>query len=266
MYSIMENYTPGQQPQNNPLPKPEETLPAAAEEQSSQPNSQTNWNNPPESPEVKHSENPEPKKKKWIGVLSLAVIVIAVLHFAGLWSWIGDKLAPNSISDEQNIESITEIEDFVEKTSEGEGEGETVSEVMVGKGKVTFVISAGFSQGASLTSGNPDENLEIRKVYLWNSSKDSWLLVYEGSRPLDLMQLSATGEKHVLLETNLAALDYTQVRIEFADLLTVSQRDGKVARERVVDMSGVVIKEGEDNIINIWFNLDDINQPIPSVI
>jgi len=61
----------------------------------------------------------------------------------------------------------------------------------------------------------------------------------------------------------LIAINYSKVKIEFADLLNVDENN--VSRVRTVEMDGVNIEEGANNVINIKFNIDDLNKPFPFI-
>jgi len=204
----------------------------------------------------------QPKKSGLSGWLMLLIVVVLGLYFSGAWDWFGSiGTTPDNNNEEQQSEGLPS--EGVEGAETGE-EGNTAIEVPVGKGHVTFAISAGIPLGAALTSGNLQPNLEIRRISLHNPFRESWVLIYDGIRPLNLTELSASGEKHELISTNLLALDYDKVRIEFVDLFAVNQRNGQnVTRSRVVDMPGISIKGGEQNMVEIFFNIEDPYLPVP---
>lgn len=196
--------------------------------------------------------------KKWIGWLSLVVLVAAVLYFFGFWSWVSNLIpkAGDQVIDENPSEELSE--ELVEEEAPG-----SVELIPIEKGKVSLVVSAENLSGATVTKGEPRPNVEIRKVYLHNPFKDSWLLIYEGSRPIDLNLLGATGENHELIATALAAVVYDKMRVEFADLVSIDQKgEQTVARTKTVELEGAIgVEPGISQEINIWFNISDPNEP-----
>ena len=203
--------------------------------------------------------------KKWIGWLSLVVLMATVLYFFGFWSWVAG-LIPKSgeqTDDEQTEEQITE--EVSEQNSESQDDSQSV---VMGKGKISLSVSAGINLGATLLKGDSQPNVEIRKVYMHNTVKNSWLLVYDGFRPLDLNLLGATGEKHELISTMLAAVEYDRIKIEFADLVPIDQKgEQTVSRTRTVELVGpVIIKEGVNHQVNIWFDISDSSEPKPRAV
>jgi len=196
---------------------------------------------------------------KWVWTVVAIIIIAVALQFAGVWNVLGDKLNPE---DEEKTEQV-EGEEVKEGEEKEEGAKKPTGPVEAGKGKVVFNISAAMSNGSIMVSGEPQPSVEIRKISVYNPFKDDYLLVYDGFRPLDLRRLTGTSEMHTLIETSLIAINYTKVKIEFADLLNVDENN--VSRIRTVEMDGVSIKEGENNVISITFNIDDLNKPFPFI-
>jgi len=220
---------------------------------------------PPPPPQPAFEPPSNDKGANWVGLVVVVVIIAVILYFAGFWGWLGSQLKTDQPA-EQPTEQTAGGE-VKQKTPPGGGEtqpaGGAALSALPNKAATSIVITAGVTDGAVIVSGQPQPTTEIRKVFLHNPYRDNWLLVYDGVRPLDLKQLSATGEKHELLATNLLAIDYDKVRIQFVDLL---QRAGQpVPRERFVDLAGVVIKEGQKNTIGIHFDISDPFQPIPQI-
>jgi hypothetical protein len=216
----------------------------------------------PTPPQFDESTAPEmePSKdgSKWIWTVIAVIIIAVALQFAGVWNVLGDKLNPE---DEEQTEQVEGEE--VEEGEEKEGAKKPAGSVEAGKGKVAFNISAAMSAGNIMVSGEPQPNVEIRKVSVFNPFKNDYLLVYDGFRPLDLRRLTGTSDIHTLIETSLIAINYSKVKIEFADLLNVDENN--VSRVRTVEMDGVNIEEGANNVINIKFNIDDLNKPFPFI-
>ena len=217
----------------------------------------------PTPPQFDESTSPEiePNKDgaKWIWTVIAIIIIAVALQFAGVWNVLGDKLNPEGEEQTEQVEG-EEVEEGEENKNEVK---QPAGPVEAGKGKVAFNISAGMSSGNIMVSGEPQPNVEIRKVSVYNPFKNDYLLVYDGFRPLDLRRLTGASDIHTLIETNLIAINYSKVKIEFADLLNVDENN--VSRVRTVEMDGVNIKEGENNVINIKFNIDDLNKPFPFI-
>ncbi|HCX45247.1 hypothetical protein CMI37_29100 [Candidatus Pacearchaeota archaeon] len=211
----------------------------------------------PATPEMDSGES----GPKWIWAVIAIIIIAVALQFAGVWNVLGDKLNPEG--EEEKAEQVEEGEEVKEGEEVEEGANKPAGPVEAGKGKVVFNISAAMSGGNVLVSGEPKPNVEIRKVSVFNPFKNDYLLVYDGFRPLDLRRLTGSSDAHALIETNLIAIDYSKVKIEFADLLNVDENN--VSRVRTIEMDGVSVKEGENNVINIKFNIDDLNKPFPFI-
>ncbi|MFH1759284.1 MAG: hypothetical protein ABH822_01835 [Patescibacteria group bacterium] len=260
----MENY-PNTNPQQsnpnfNPNPQPVH-----------QPSdiSQNNQTPPSSDNLLDRSEMPDGGGSKWFGTLVFVVVVALILYYVGFWSWLGSSFFSAPVIEDEQTEEVVDqegLEGVVDEVDNGDGSTLSTPEadVEVGKGRVSFVISAGIPGGAVLTSGDND-NLEIRRVSVYNSYKNDWVLIYEGIRPLDLKKLAATGEKHELIEVDLLAMDYNQVRLEFVDLFDVNGGEN-VRRERVADLGSISVVEGEDNEVNVWFNIKDEYRPEPVIV
>lgn len=212
---------------------------------------------------------------KWVGWLFLALLIATIIYFTGVWGWLTDSNSPAEEPSETENTEVTEgnknEESEEESTNENNKENNNQQEevVDVGKGQVSVVVSAFLPGGTTLTSGTPDPNVEIRKVYLHNpeNPENPWLLVYDGFRPLDLNVLNSTNEKHELISTRLVALSYDQLRLEYANLVKIDPRSNrKVAQLKTVDVDlASSIKEGEQNTVNIKFNISNPDQPQPVV-
>lgn len=230
-------------------------------------NQDNQFNNQPQ-PEFKpvsvgNDFNNQQPKKKWAGALSLLVIIVAAVYFAGGGEWLDGKLSNTDVTEpvaEQKAEGLGDSNSITNSIPES---GEKTAPVQ-GKGRAKIMITAGVDEGALLMGGDASVNIEVKKILFHNPTKDSWILVYEGVRPINLLQLNASGENHFLIETDLAALDYDKAQIFFSDVFSVSAQSGQnVSRDRTADLAGVVVKEGEENIINIRFSLDDPYRPLP---
>ncbi len=208
-------------------------------------------------------DNYQPPQNRWVGILSLAVIVVAALYFlnvGGVGDWLEGALTPSFSEGVNNNDGGQAAEPLPSVGGVGD---KSVSAPEKGKSLVKIVITAGVTDGAVLVSGNSEANLELKQILFHNPSKDSWFLVYDGVRPLSLLDLSASGDKHQLIETEMAALNYDQVRIVFSDIFVVGGQ--RVGRDRTVDVAGVVVKEGVENIINVRFSMDDPFRPLPFI-
>lgn len=216
-------------------------------------------------------ENNGGDAKKWLGWLSLVVLIIVILYFANGWGWLsGLLITSEGPGSEEGLktEVTADVSGQLEESDAAVNQPKPAADTEAGKGRISVVVSSFLPGGVTLSTGVADPNIEIRKVYLRNPVKDSWLLVYDGSRPLDLNLLNATGEKHELIATSLAALAYDKIRLEFADLVKIDQRGSqKIAQLRTVDLdlTRPIVRENEQTAINISFNISKPDQPQPTV-
>lgn len=223
---------------------------------------QSSFNDVPKIPEIPNFDEDQ-KKSRWGTVLTLLVLIVLIFYFTGGSSWLSDKLGGDVAKDEIDSEEIADLEEILGEDNVGDANEpvQSVESIEMGKGQMSLVVSAGAS-GKAL-SNNPDgePTIEIKRVYIHNPFKDSWILVYDGVRPLYLPGLAVTKEKHELINTSLVAIKYDALRVQFNDLLMI---DGeKVKKDRVVDLGGVSVIEGKVNLVNLMFDLSgDMPKPV----
>lgn len=200
-----------------------------------------------------------PRKSKLLGMVVFLVVVALALQFTGFWNWLNNSLSVDT-SLKNDVEEVIG-NDLEEDNSDNVSidtndatstmKDTSVSDLVVvpGKGMLSILLTSGVRNGAALTSGIP--TVEINKLYLHNPFKDSWVLVYEGVRPLDLGVLVSTP--HELMSTSISALAYDAVRLEYTDL-TKSESENNVTAEFP---TGITVVEEKKNVMNVWFNLAD---------
>jgi|GEM_PF-1731735 len=223
-----------------------------------------------------------PKASKWFGALIVIIALLGVAYYSGIW----EKIASPDTTPSSNEEVPgVGVDDTSTTTSTGNNTNtspattsavgamkgtvpsDTPTANSVEKGKLEVFISAGVSGGAALISNPKQPNIEINKISLYNQAKGTWLVVYQGTRPLNLIDLSTKNEGHELILSAISSYTYSKVRLEYKEL-TPAQSGREATFEAVT-------KDIEQNItfapkkttqLEIRFAIDDHAHPVPMVI
>lgn len=225
---------------------------------------QPSFNDVPKIPEIPNFDEDQ-KKSRWGTVLTLLVLIVLIFYFTGGSSWLSDKLGDDVAEDEINNEDIADLGEILGEDGIGDEDVKelvkSVESIEMGKGQMSLVVSASVAGGALQNDSEGEPTIEIKRVYIHNPFKDSWILVYDGIRPLYLPGLAVTKEKHELINTSLVAIKYDALRVQFNDLFMINGE--KVKKDRVVDLGGVSVVEGKVNSVNLMFDLSgDVPRPV----
>ena len=207
------------------------------------------------------------KKSKWSWVVVILVLVFAV-YYSGLVDWLGGQFGGSEVTqEEQSEDNLADVKAVTDGDEDEVTTGVVEEVVEPGKGLVTFGVAASLSSGVRLPSGIPQPSLVVREVAVHNSHKDSWVVVYDGFRQINLVELQSTKVGQDLITVSLAALKYDGVRLRLIDMVEVAgSGDQTITRTRDVELMGMVdVMDGAKGKVMIDFNVDDPYKPVPAL-